>query len=288
MAQSPSHKFGQIIGNLVEDIMIPVLDEFCEARGLYLDTKGKRNGARKGRKVTWADKYGNDHDLDFVIEKGGTERDIGRPVAFIEAAWRRYTKHSRNKAQEIQGAILPIADKFRWDKPFLGVVVAGDFTEGSLNQLRSVGFRVLYFPYESIVAAFASIGINARFDENTPDDKFLQPIQQIENISDKKYRKLKKYLITDKADLFDEFLGKLGADLDRIIQRLVIVPLYGNEHEFECIAKALEFIDDAADIDGLGDFRKFEIIVRYSNGDGIDASFGSRDEVKRFLQYLGQ
>lgn len=106
MAQSPSHKFGQIVGNLLEDILTPVLQKFCHERGLYLDIKGPRPGVRKGRKVTWQDKYGNLHDLDFVIEKDGSPGKRGRPVAFIEAAWRRYTKHSRNKAQEIQGAIL--------------------------------------------------------------------------------------------------------------------------------------------------------------------------------------
>ena len=45
---------------------------------------------------------GNVHDLDYVFEQGGTEATIGQPKAFIEIAWRRYTKHSRNKAQEIQ------------------------------------------------------------------------------------------------------------------------------------------------------------------------------------------
>jgi len=78
---------------------------------------------------------------------------MGTPAAFIEVAWRRYTKHSRNKAQEIQGAILPLAEKFRWSNPFLGAVLAGVFTDGSLEQLRSLGFHVLYFPYETLVTA---------------------------------------------------------------------------------------------------------------------------------------
>src|SRR5262245_30590782 len=120
MAESPSHRFGQIIGNLLEEILLPVLLAFCQERDLYLDRHGSRTGVRGGKRVEWEDKYGNTHVLDFVIEKGGTANERGRPVAFIEAAWRRYTKHSRNKAQEIQGAILPIADKYERDIPFLG------------------------------------------------------------------------------------------------------------------------------------------------------------------------
>jgi len=140
MATSPAHKFGQIIGDLLEEIITPQLHEFCIRRNLYLDKKGDRGTARDGKKVSWEDKFGNHHDLDFVIEKGGTANARGRPIAFIEAAWRRYTKHSRNKAQEIQGAILPIAEKYEWDKPFLGAILAGVFTKGSLTQMRSSGF----------------------------------------------------------------------------------------------------------------------------------------------------
>ncbi|MCL4505706.1 MAG: hypothetical protein M1140_06740 [Chloroflexi bacterium] len=148
MAQSPAHKFGQIIGGLLESVIRPQIEDFCLRHGLYLDHQGRDRPARRGRKVTWQDQYGNIHDLDFVIEQGGTDQTIGQPVAFIEVAWRRYTKHSRNKAQEIQGAILPLAEKYNWNTPYLGTVLAGVFTEGSLDQLRSHGFRVFYFPYE--------------------------------------------------------------------------------------------------------------------------------------------
>src|SRR5438034_655301 len=112
MATSPAHRFGQDLGNLLEDvvlnrILLPRLAVFAQAKNYYLDWQRDRP-ARPGKKVTWQDKYGNAHDLDFVIEIGGTDRQIGRPIAFIEAAWRRYTKHSKNKAQEIQGALLPV------------------------------------------------------------------------------------------------------------------------------------------------------------------------------------
>lgn len=53
---------------------------------------------------------GNAHDLDFVLERGGSDDKIGMPAAFIETAWRRYTKHYRNNAQEIQGALEPLAE----------------------------------------------------------------------------------------------------------------------------------------------------------------------------------
>ena len=286
MAQSPSHKFGQIVGNLLEEIMEPVLREFCEERGLYLDVQGKRTGVRSGKKVTWADKYGNNHDLDFVIEKDGTATTKGRPVAFIEAAWRRYTKHSRNKAQEIQGAVLPIAEEYQWDRPFLGAVLAGVFTQGSLDQLQSVGFRVLYFPYESVVSAFESVGLDVRFDETTPNEDFRTCIDQIEALPVEKHARLKGYLIREKEELFRSFFEDLSRVLDRMIDRLIVVPLFGEEQQFGSLQEAADYISGFAEGENGGRFRKYEIIAKYTNGDVIDASFKDKAEATRFLKYL--
>ena len=87
MAESFAHKFGQTIGDMLQAAMEPVLADFAGSHRLYLDKKGPRP-ARKELKVTWTDRLGNRHDLDFVLERGGTRDKIGIPVAFIEAAWR--------------------------------------------------------------------------------------------------------------------------------------------------------------------------------------------------------
>jgi hypothetical protein len=139
MAKAPGHQLGQIIGVALEAAIGPYLHEIAKEFDLYLDQTGPRP-ARPGSKVTWVDSLGNKHDLDYVFERGGTASEIGVPVAFIESAWRRYTKHSRNKAQEIQGAILPLLATHSESKPFAGVVLAGVFTDGSLEQLRSTDF----------------------------------------------------------------------------------------------------------------------------------------------------
>lgn len=147
MAKAPGHKFGQVLGNLLEEVVLyeilkPRLQEFARAKNYYLDWQ-KDRPAREGKKVTWGDKYGNKHDLDFVIEAGGTDTEIGKPIAFIEAAWRRYTKHSKNKAQEIQGALLPIIELHHLSAPFFGVVLAGEFTEPAIEQLKNNRFAVI-------------------------------------------------------------------------------------------------------------------------------------------------
>lgn len=227
MAESPSHKFGQIIGNLLEEIVDPLLTSFCTGRSLFLDKHGKRGKARPGKKVTWKDKFGNVHDLDFVIEKNGSPDQLGRPVAFIEVAWRRYTKHSRNKAQEIQGAILPVAETYEWDKPFLGVVLAGVFTEGSLEQLKSLGFTVLYFPYAMIVDAFAIVDVDVEFDEQTPDYEFRSCVDTIEALSLARLTAVKTRLTEANETCVAEFLAELQSSLDRMIDTICDTNVWG-------------------------------------------------------------
>jgi len=227
MAESPAHKFGQIIGDLLELALEPHLQKFARKHKLYLDKKGERK-ARSGKKVSWTDANNNKHDLDFVLERGGTENKIGIPVAFIESAWRRYTKHSRNKAQEIQSAVLPLATKYKSSSPFVGVVLAGVFTEGALTQLKSLGFGVLYFPYDSVVKAFAKFGINAAFDEKTAEADFRKKIENWNKLPNKE--DVAKELLKLNKKGVDEFLSSLSDSVSRFIERIIILPLHGQEN----------------------------------------------------------
>lgn len=288
MAESPAHRFGQLIGGLLESIIHPQLKAFCESQGLYLDHQTRERPARSGKKVSWTDLYGNVHDLDFVIEREGTDFQIGRPVAFIESAWRRYTKHSRNKAQEIQGAILPLAEKYRWNNPFIGAVLAGVYTEGSLDQLRSLGFQVLYLPYESLVAAFNSEGIDIAFNEGTPDQVFKDTTDRIEAAPSSQMEKILSYLIKENQSAIDNFFQALARRLGRHITRIVVIPLYGRVNEFATIDAALRFLDGHMIYEGSGDFRKYEIRVEFSNGDKVEASIEAKSKVKEFLEFVSK
>ena len=86
MAQSPAHRLGQIIGDALERAIHKPLQEIAEEFGLYLDYKHKRAARGSKSKVAWTDSRGNVHDLDYVLEEGGSEEALGRPRAFIESA----------------------------------------------------------------------------------------------------------------------------------------------------------------------------------------------------------
>lgn len=281
MAESPSHKFGQIIGDLLELGLEPLLRKFSRKHKLYLDKKGSRK-ARTGKKVTWIDLRGNKHDLDFVLERGGTESKIGTPVAFIESAWRRYTKHSRNKAQEIQSAIMPLATKYKSSSPFVGVVLAGIFTEGALTQLKSLGFGVLYFPYETVVKAFAKHGINAEFDEQTSEADFRKKIDSWNKLSNKEG--VAKELLKLNKNSVQEFLNSLSKTVSRYIEHVVILPLHGQESFVNNVNEAIDFLKNYSEDMPKLPISKYEIIIKYNTGDRIEANFKDKSDSIRFLE----
>ena len=281
MAESLSHKFGQIIGDLLELAIEPHLEKFARKHKLFLDKKGGRK-ARTGKKLSWTDGKANKHDLDFVLERGGTEHKTGVPVAFIEVAWRRYTKHSRNKAQEIQGAIIPLTEKYKNSSPFVGVVLAGEFTDGSLNQLKSHGFGVLYFPYATVVKAFGKFGIDAASDETTFEKDFKKKIESWNKLQGK--TDVAKELLKLNKKNVDEFLDSLSKSVSRFIERVIILPLHGQESTASTVTEAIDFLKKYSENKPKLPLAKYEVIIKYNTGDRIDASFKDKSDTIKFLE----
>ena len=290
MAESSSHKFGQELGKLIEnivlnDILKPRLQQFVQTKNYYLDWQRTRP-ARTGKKVTWKDKYENQHDLDFVIEIDGNDRQLGTPVAFIECAWRRYTKHSKNKAQEIQAAILPIIELHNLSAPFYGAVLAGEFTKPALDQLRNNGFAIIYIPYQDVVAAFKEINFDIAFDETTPDKAYTTASKQLAALISSDRKKLGEALIRVSKQEVDRFMDTLRNSLERYIAKIILIPLFGTKYEFENIDDALIELNTLDIEHPSGEFERFEVIVDYNNNDTIRATFQNKNLLADFLRKL--
>jgi hypothetical protein len=283
LAESPAHRWGQIIGEVLEAALIPLLTDFAKQHGLYLDQKGNRE-CRVGVKCTWTDLNKNKHDLDFVLERGGTAAKRGAPAAFIETAWRRYTKHSRNKAQEIQGALMPLVETYRNAGPFTGVVLAGVFTAGAIAQLKSLSFAVLYFPYETVVNVFRKFSIDAAFDENTPDAVFAKKVAAYGALRPSQRQMLAAELLKANQAEVDDFMRSLEIVVSRQIERIIILTLHGSAHEATTVTDAITFVQGYGGTSAKLPLERFEIQVRYNNGDRIEATFKDKEAAIAFLR----
>ena len=284
MAESFSHKWGQIIGNLIQEFIRDTLQQVADEHGFYLDYQKKRK-ARISKKVSWQDRYGNYHDLDYVMERAGTEDTLGLPVAFIETAWRRYTKHSRNKVQEIEGALIPLADTYSHLNPFLGAILAGVFTQGALGQLESKGFKILYLEYDNIVKSFSSVGINASFNESTPEVEFQNKIAQWDKLPMENITSIKNQLLSLEKVKINNFIDTLQHSFSRLIQQVNIIVLHGLSQQVATIQNAIEYIHNYLDTQSTSaPALKYEIDIRYNNGDVIHAIFQNKTEALKFLR----
>lgn len=282
MAESPAHKFGQIIGDVLEAAVEPLLRKFSKQHNLYLDKKGPRP-ARRGNKVSWTDVHGNTHDLDYVLERGGSGPKTGKPVAFIETAWRRYTKHSRNKAQEIQGALVPLIETYKYDAPLIGAVLAGVFTDGALTQLRSLGFTVVYFPYESVIEAFNRAHLDADFDEKTADAEFSRKIRTWEALRRAQRLRVPRALLEINADQIQGFMDKLNRAVTRRIESVRIIPLHGSAVQCNSIEEAIAFVEKYSEQNNPQPVVKYEVQILYTNGDRIEGQFADKRDAIQFL-----
>lgn len=281
MATSEMHKIGQIIGNALELALTPVLSAAAAQRNLYLDVRGDRP-ARPGKKITWIDLNDNKHDLDFVMEKGGSKTKIGEPAAFIEVAWRRYTKHSKNKAGEIVNALLPLRASFSNTRPFTAAIVAGAWTVGGLTEMTSQSIPVLHFPLESVIKAFATEGIDIDFDEKTPDEYARQQIDKWESLPDSKQKAIGRRLVDANRNRVATFLGQMANHLDRTLTTVRVFPLYGEPQIYSSIPNAINSIKDITD-SNTGPLVKIDVQLAYSNGDKIEATFKHQLDAIAFL-----
>lgn len=285
MAKAPVHKLGQMIGDFIEKRFSNELKEICEDRSLYLDVDGTHRKVTSSKKVTWYDAYGSKHDLDFVIERDGTEECIGTPVAFVECAWRRYTKHSKNKAQEIQGAILPVAEKYYDYKPFLGAVIAGEFTLPSIEQLKLSGFEVIHFSYSDVVSAFSDYGLDVGYDESTPDVDAENKVSNFETFDEKKLQLIFDRILELNAAEVRVFQDSLIETLDRYISQIIIAPMFGSYHSFSSVDEALNFLSDDAysKPHEKTNFVELYVQIEYSNGDKIEGRFKKPSYARKFI-----
>lgn len=283
MASNPAHKFGQMIGEALEATIEPIIRKFASDHDLYFDKKGKRS-ARTGKKVCWTDIYGNAHDLDFVLEKGGTSTEIGVPVAFIETAWRRYTKHSRNKAQEIQGAILPLVATHHNAAPFIGVVAAGEWTDGALNQLKSLGFSVLYFPFDTVISAFRVVEIDAYYGEETLRPEIEQKVRKWNDLPRERRLLVSNELRNLNSSEIDCFMQALLDAVNRQIISIHVIPLHGTMRELSSVSDAIEFIKNYIEDNQVYRVVRYEININYNNKDNIHGSFADKTSAIRFLK----
>ena len=286
MATSPSHQLGEAIGDFFEFAVIQYLNPIVAAKGYDLDYRHPRPARGNKREVIGIDHNGNKHKLDIVVEKDGSESKFGTPRAFIEMAWRRYVKHSKNKVQEIAGAILPLVETYAKEMPFYAAVLAGEFTDNAIVQLRSQGFYVLHFNYAEICSLFETVGLSIRWEETTSEAELQYIADSFRALDDADSHQLLQAFFTTCKDRLEDLAAALCNALNTTVSEIVVVPMHGVAQKLDTIQDAVAFVVNY-DESSKAPVLRYEMIVRYSNGDEYTMKCTNKAKAIQFLnQYI--
>ncbi len=151
---SSGHSLGQKVGDWLEEFFVlPLLKQVAQHLKLFLDNRFRARKARMGDKISWKDEDDNEVDYDFVMELDGTDDKIGIPVGFFECFWRRGKRHSKDKARDDSGKLMPMRDTYPTAR-FLGIVAGGDFTGPASTLAQSRRIDLFCVPKTKIISAF--------------------------------------------------------------------------------------------------------------------------------------
>jgi hypothetical protein len=215
---SAGHKLGQLIGDWFESyFVLPLLNEVADKLSLFSDNRFVERPAR-GEKIVWKDESGNSVDYDFVLELDGTETQIGIPVAFIECFWRRGSRHSKDKARDDSGKLMPMRTTYPTAR-FLGIVSAGDFTEPARELVRSRDIDLFYVPKEKIIKAFSKNGLVMDYPDDTTEAEKARIASEFERVFTQEKQ-------VDVANSLIDLIGKVAVTsyVDRVKARLSALP----------------------------------------------------------------
>jgi hypothetical protein len=161
---------GQLVGDWFEEYFaLPLLQEVANELRLYLDHRFRERSAR-GEKIIWKDSDGNGVAYDFVMELNGGDDRLGIPVAFFETCWRRGTRHSKDKARDDVGKLVPMRHAHPTAR-YVGMVVSGDFTAPAREFVRSREVDLFYIPKNKVVASFENIGTRIDYADKSSEEE---------------------------------------------------------------------------------------------------------------------
>ncbi|MDO5378530.1 MAG: hypothetical protein Q4G52_09370 [Clostridia bacterium] len=259
------------------------MQPYIKSKGYYLDYRHPRPTRRHRSEVVGIDYNGNRHKLDIVIEKNGSETQKGSPKAFIEVAWRRYSKHSKNKVQEISGAILPLVQTHLQSMPFYCAVLAGVFTASSIQQLESEGFYVLHFTYEEIAQIFDTADLSIRWDEKTSEAQLKTLSDRLSQLSQPTLDALQDEFFKQQRNKLSDLRNQLDLAFNLAVSEIIVLPTHGTAYSLPSVHEAISFIAEY-DESKSSPILRYEITIRYNQNLEYTMKCTDKTQAIRFLQ----
>ncbi|MEM9242807.1 MAG: hypothetical protein AAGA27_01960 [Pseudomonadota bacterium] len=284
---SSGHKLGQLVGDWFEEYFVfPLLQKIGKKLNLFVDSRFINRSVRS-EKIIWNDLDGNKVDYDAVLELGGSDSTIGIPVAFIECFWRRGSRHSKDKARDDSGKLLPMRDTYPTAR-FLGIISAGDFTAPARELIRTRNIDLFYIPKAKIIQSFESCGMQMDYPDQLSEEQKYEIARSFEaKFTDTKKSQVKEMLYNAIGKTaIKGYLDKVKSTLCSLPQEIRFILRHNSKPiSFESIAKANDFLcHPNFKMDSPLETYIYEIT--YTDGSEFSSEVKTIDELKNLHQQI--
>lgn len=277
---SSGHRLGQLIGDWFEEyFVLPLLEHVAGQLNLFLDSRFRAD--RNGR-IIWHDADGNVVDYDYVLELRKKPDERGVPVAFIECFWRRGARHSKDKARDDSGKLMPMRDAYPTAR-FLGIVAAGDFTAPARELVRSREIDLFYIPKDKIVNAFSAHKLMMDYPDSAPEtDKYAIAETFSKKFNHKKKIQVNKTLLSLVGEtVMNSYLDRVRAKLSALPQEIRLILRHDSMPVvFESVMDAGAFLD-TPHFDMLTPRESYAYEITYSDGSEFEKSVDTLEALRQ-------
>tara|TARA_B100001250_G_scaffold338254_1_gene305285 strand:- start:921 stop:1862 length:942 start_codon:yes stop_codon:yes gene_type:complete len=270
---SSGHKLGQIIGDWFEEYFAySLLKSVADELDLFIDSRFVERNCR-GKKIYWSDKDENTVDYDFVLELGGDKDKKGIPIGFFETFWRRGSRHSKDKARDDSGKLVPMRDTFPTAR-FLGIISAGDFTEPAIDLVKSKSIDLFPIPKKQIIKSWERHNLSIDYADDLPEEEKSILVNNISNKlqeSKELYESISNELISlIGVEVLINYKNRVKNSISAPPLSFEITPIYTGEKqeflEYETILEYLKSLENSIS-PKLEEMEK-KVIYKIIYGDG--------------------
>lgn len=282
---SSGHKLGQLVGDWFQDFFVkPLLTDVAKELDLFLDYRDcKRNKSVRADKILWADEDGNQVDYDFVMELGGSARKRGIPVAFLECFWRRGSRHSKDKARDDSGKLMPMRATYPTAR-FLGIVASGEFTQPARELVESRKINLLYIPKAKVIESFQKLGLEMDYNDKAKEDVkagITTAFEKALNVEMKEKARAKLRAMLGETTV-RSYIASVKAALSSTPLEFRIVGQHLSAPKvFETVGEVTEFLSsDVPAFDFNDPTKRFSYQVSYSDGTEYERALDSMGDMR--------
>jgi hypothetical protein len=279
---SAGHQLGQLVGDWFQDyFVVPLLEEVADRLKLYLDHRNRHRTVR-GEKIVWNDEEGNGVDYDFVMELGGSDDFRGAPVAFMECFWRRGSRHSKDKARDDSGKLMPMREFYPTAR-FLGIIASGDFTKPARTLVNSRNIDLFYISKEMVISSFASLSMVMDYADKSQEVDKVRIAETFKNaLTEQRKRKA--------ATELRRLIGHVAVTgyVDKVYGALSALPVEigvtaqdnSATVQFDTISDATRFLKNPS-FDFSAPTRSFVYRIVYSDGHDFERSIETLEMLRQ-------